>query len=217
MLTNIQRYNAIGFLILKVGIVNGEKGFSMNTDKIVIGLTGMPGSGKSLVVVETAQELGYAVVVMGDVIREETAKRGLELNPKNVGKVMLELRAAGGDNVIAEKCIPKIEKQKETKVIIEGIRSLHEVNVFKTHFVKFALMVVHSSPETRYKRLYSRGRSDDPNCWELFYERDTRELGVGIGNAIALAEFMVINEESKDEAKEKVKETLKRVEDKWTK
>ena len=189
----------------------------MNVDKIVIGLTGMHGSGKSLVVVETARELGYAVVVMGDVIREETAKRGLELNPKNVGKVMLELRAAGGDNVIAEKCISKIEQQKKTKVIVDGIRSLHEAEVFKTHFAKFALMAVHSSPETRYKRLYSRGRSDDPNCWKLFHERDTRELGVGIGNAIALTEFMVINEESKDEAKEKVKETLKRVEDKWTK
>ena len=43
----------------------------MSADKIVIGLAGMPGSGKSLVV-ETAHELGYAIVVMGDVIREET-------------------------------------------------------------------------------------------------------------------------------------------------
>ena len=43
----------------------------MNSDKLVVGLAGMPGSGKSLVV-ETAQQEGYAVVVMGDVIREET-------------------------------------------------------------------------------------------------------------------------------------------------
>ena len=63
----------------------------MNADKLVVGLAGMPGSGKSLVV-ETAQQEGYAVVVMGDVIREETQKRGLKLNPKNMGKVMLELR-----------------------------------------------------------------------------------------------------------------------------
>ena len=64
----------------------------MNADKLVIGLAGMPGSGKS-VVVDTARELGYDIVVMGDVIRQETAKRGLELTPQNVGKVMLELRA----------------------------------------------------------------------------------------------------------------------------
>jgi dephospho-CoA kinase len=176
----------------------------MNADKIVIGLTGMPGSGKSLVVVETAQQEGYAVVVMGDVIREETLKRGLALTPKNVGKVMLELRAEGGDNVIAEKCIPKIKQ-------------IENPNVFKAHFAKFTLMAVHSSPETRFKRLYNRGRSDDPNNWELFHERDMRELGVGIGNAIAMAQFMIINEESTDTVKAKVKETLRRLEEKWTK
>ncbi len=189
----------------------------MNADKIVIGLTGMPGSGKSLVVVDTAQQEGYSVVVMGDVVREETLKRGLELTPKNVGRVMLELRAEGGDYVIAEKCIPKIEPARSAKVIVEGIRSLHEANIFKEHFARFILVAVHSSPETRFKRLYSRGRSDDPKNWVLFHERDMRELGVGIGNAIAMAEYMIINEESVDAAKTKVKETLKGVEEKWTK
>lgn len=189
----------------------------MNTDKIVIGLTGMPGSGKSLVVVETAQELGYGVVVMGDVIREETQKRGLSLNPKNVGNVMLELRAAHGNNVIAEKCIPKIEQKENPNVIVEGIRSLHEADVFKAYFAKFTLMSVHSSPETRFKRLFARGRSDDPNNLELFHERDMRELGVGIGNAIAMAQAVIINEGSKDTAKTKVKETLREVEKRWTK
>lgn len=197
--------------------VESEKVCNMNADKIVIGLTGMPGSGKSLVVVETAQQEGYAVVVMGDVIREETLKRGLALTPKNVGKVMLELRAEGGDNVIAEKCIPKIKQTENPKVIVEGIRSLHEADVFKAHFAKFTLMAVHSSPETRFKRLYNRGRSDDPNNWELFYERDMRELGVGIGNAIAMAQFIIINEGSTDTVKAKVKETLRRLEEKWTK
>jgi len=60
-------------------------------DKLVIGLAGMPGAGKS-VVVSAAKEGGYGIFVMGDVVREETASRGLELNPQNVGKVMLELR-----------------------------------------------------------------------------------------------------------------------------
>ena len=86
----------------------------MNADKLVIGLAGMPGSGKSLVV-EAAKELGYAIVVMGDVIREETSKRGLELTPQNVGKVMLELRMEGGITVVAKKCIPKIETQTRQK------------------------------------------------------------------------------------------------------
>jgi dephospho-CoA kinase len=105
----------------------------LNTDKLVIGLTGMPGAGKSSVV-KSAQKIGYDVVTMGDVIREETAKRGLELNPVNVGKVMLELRAIGGENIVAEKCISKIEVKETANVIIDGIRSYAEVEVFKSTF-----------------------------------------------------------------------------------
>ena len=188
----------------------------MNADKLVVGLAGMPGSGKSLVV-ETARKEGYAVVVMGDVIREETQKRGLNLNLKNIGKVMLELREKGGNSIIAEKCIPKIEQQESGKVIVDGLRSLSEVEAFKTHFSKFSLVAVHASPETRFNRLYRRRRSDDPDGWDLFHERDMRELGVGLGNAIAMAEHLIINENSRDDTKSKVKETLRRIEEKWKK
>ncbi len=186
----------------------------MNTDKLVVGLVGMPGSGKSLVV-EAAQQEGYAVVVMGDVIREETRKRGLALNPKNIGKVMLELRKTGGNSVIAEKCIPKILQQENSKIIVDGLRSLHEADAFKEHFAKFSLMAVHAAPETRFKRLHIRGRSDDPHGWAVFRERDVRELGVGLGDAIAMAEYLIINEKSRDNTKAKVKEALRKVEEKW--
>jgi dephospho-CoA kinase len=188
----------------------------MNTDKLVIGLAGMPGSGKSLVV-ETARELGYAIVVMGDVIRQETLKRGLELTPQNVGKVMLQLREEGGNYVIAQKCIPKIEEQTSKKVLVDGLRSLYEADTFKAHFAKFTLVAVHASPENRFNRLFCRGRSDDPHDWEVFHERDMRELSVGLGNVIAMAEQMIVNDNSVEQVKAKAKETLQRIEKKWMK
>jgi dephospho-CoA kinase len=188
----------------------------MNADKVVVGLAGMPGSGKS-VVVETAVEMGYGVVVMGDVIREETQRRGLELNPQNMGRVMLELRKEGGASVIADRCIPKIEQQVSGKVIVDGVRSLYEAEAFKKHFSSFSLMAVYASPETRFNRLYRRKRSDDPDGWEVFHERDVRELGVGLGDAIAMAEYLVINEFSKgkDNTKAAAKKFLRRIERKW--
>ena len=186
----------------------------MNADKLVIGLAGMPGSGKSLVV-DTARELGYAVVVMGDVVRQETLKRGLELTPQNVGKVMLELRVEAGNYVIAQKCIPKIEEQTSPKVLIDGLRSLHEADIFKEHFAKFSLIAVHASPETRFNRLSNRHRSDDPAEWNVFHERDMRELGVGLGNVIAMAQQIIVNDNSFEHVKAKVKESLERIEEKW--
>lgn len=188
----------------------------VNADKLVIGLAGMPGSGKSLAV-DTAREMGYDVVVMGDVIRQETLKRGLELTPQNVGKVMLELRQEGGNYVIAQKCIPKIEEQTRPKVLVDGLRSLYEAEIFKEHFAKFSLVVVHASPETRFNRLFNRHRSDDPKEWKVFHERDMRELSVGLGNVIAMAEQMIVNDNSFEHVKAKVKESLERIEEKWLK
>lgn len=183
-------------------------------DKLVIGLAGMPGAGKS-VVVKVAKERGYGVIVMGDVVREEARRRGLESNPKNLGKIMLELRQKEGPAVISKRCIPKIKHAIQDNVIIDGIRSLDEVKEFKKHFPKFSLIVVHSSPETRFKRLYRRRRSDDPENWEIFYERDMRELSVGLGGVMAVAEYIIVNEEELEVVKEKIRKILRRVEAKW--
>ena len=188
----------------------------MNANKLVIGLAGMPGSGKSLVV-ETAREIGYDIVVMGDVIRQETLKRGLELTPQNVGKVMLQLRAEGGNYVIAQKCIPKIEEQASSKVLVDGLRSLFEADIFKEHFAKFSLVAVHAAPETRFNRLFRRARSDDPPNWEVFHERDMRELSVGLGNVIAMAEKILVNDNSIERFKAQVKDNLHWIEEKWLK
>jgi dephospho-CoA kinase len=201
---------------MEVNVIEPKRVLVMSSDKIVVGLAGMPGSGKSLVV-ETAQELGYAIVNMGDVIREETSKLGLDLTPQNVGKVMLQLRADGGVAVVAQKCIPKIALQENSKVLIDGLRSLHEVEAFKTHFAKFSIVAVHASPEMRFTRLSNRRRSDDSNGLAIFHERDTRELGVGLGNVIAMAEQMIINDASVEEVKDRIATALRRIEQKWMK
>lgn len=188
----------------------------MSVDKLIVGLSGMPGSGKSIVVT-IAQNLGFGIVVMGDVVREETRKMGLSLNPKNIGEIMLELRKSGGKSIIAKKCIPKINAKTTQKVIIDGIRSLHEVDLFKKYFTDFHLISVHSSPSTRYERLNQRGRSDDSNDHRVLVERDKRELDVGLGKVIAMADYMLINEGNVEHIKRRSYEILQRIEKQWMK
>lgn len=165
----------------------------------VIAIVGMPGAGKGLVS-EPARSRGIPVLNCGDVIREETERRGLALTPENMGSVMLAIRREEGPAVVAERLIPKIASSASSVVVIEGVRSMDEVDMLRRdHSV--SVVAVHASPRTRYQRLISRGRSDDPKTWEEFAERDLRELGVGIGNVIALAEEMLVNEASVDELK----------------
>jgi dephospho-CoA kinase len=179
-------------------------------EKIVVGVAGMPGAGKATVK-DIVQKMSYSVVVMGEEIREEAKRRKLKPTPENIGAVMLKLREEEGPYVIAERCIPKIEKAKGKVVIIDGIRSHHEVEKFKKHFPNFILIAIHTSPETRFKRLFQRKRSDDPKGWKTFMERDLRELSVGLGNAIATADYMIVNDGTKAQLKRKIREVLEEI------
>jgi len=170
----------------------------------------MPGAGKG-VLRRAIQKLDYPFVVMGDEVREEVKRRNLKPTPENMGKTMLSLRETEGPATIAKRCIPKIENQSHKIVFIDGIRSLVEVQEFKNHFPDFMLLAIHASPKTRYKRLFRRKRSDDPTDWDTFMERDLRELGVGMGSVIAVADYMMVNEGSIIQLKQKTLRFLNRV------
>jgi len=184
--------------------------------KAVIGVAGMPGAGKG-VIQRAAQSMGYSIVVMGDEIRMETKRRGLEPTPENIGKIMLQLREEEGLTAVAVRCVLKIENAKSDIVFVDGLRSLDEVNEFKKRFAGLNLIAVHSSPETRFLRLSKRKRSDDPEGWDAFCKRDLRELSVGQGDVIALADYMIVNEGTYEEAKAEVGRILKEVIQRWKK
>ena len=140
-------------------------------------------------------ERGWHRVVMGDVIRKETRRRGLEPDAKNTGEVMRNLRKERGESAVADLCLAEIRSGRADRVVIDGIRSMVEVETFRKN-APVILIAVHASPERRFELLKERGRSDDPASREAFARRDERELAVGIGNAIASADEVISNERS---------------------
>ena len=182
-------------------------------ERLLVGVVGMPGSGKSIVS-DVAREMGFQVVVMGDAVRAEAQRRGLEPTGEAMRNLMLKLRAERGPAVVAELCFPLVDSAGEL-VLIEGIRSLHEVEAFRERYGRLHLIAVHSSPRTRFKRLIARGRPDDPSDWEEFCKRDEVELSVGIGSAIALADHMLVNEGPVEELREEARELLRRLVEEW--
>jgi dephospho-CoA kinase len=175
----------------------------------VLAIVGMPGSGKAIVS-KAASSRGIPVLVCGDVVREETKKRGLAPTPENTGKVMLAIRQEEGPAVVAERLITKIASSAAPLLVVEGVRSMAEVEALRRNHT-VVIVAVHASPKTRYDRLVARGRSDDPKSWEEFAERDARELSVGIGDVIALAQEMLINEASFEDMSAASEAVLSRV------
>ncbi len=170
----------------------------------------MPGSGKTLAV-DVAKNMGIPVVAMGDVVREEVKLRGLEETPENVGEMSMGLREKEGPQAVAKRTLTRIERAETRVVLVEGIRSLKEIELFKEHYPDFTLVAIHSSPKTRFKRLYERERPDDSKDLRAFKERDARELNYGIGSAIALADYLIVNEESEEELIKNMRTILERI------
>lgn len=188
----------------------------MKGKRLIVCLTGMPGAGKSTVAA-FLKEKGFSGLTMGDAVREEAQRQGLEPTDSNLGKLMLKLRQNLGQGAVAHLVLKKLERDGAAgNIVIDGIRSIPEVEVLKRVGL-VRLLAIHASQETRFRHLRDRGRSDAPETGDQFAGRDRRELSVGISEAIALADETLSNNELtlvqlKDRACNIVKEWLKEAE-----
>jgi len=181
----------------------------MSSQRLLILITGMAGSGKTTLS-DMLREKGYTIFTMGDVIRHEVRMRNQPPTPENLGKMAEQIRKTGGDAAVARKCIPLIIGEPNNKAALDGVRSLDELYAFQEAFDTF-LVAVHASPESRYQRLKSRGRSDDPSNRQVFRERDLRELGFGMGNAIALSDYIIFNGDGLDSLERELDKLIRKI------
>jgi dephospho-CoA kinase len=173
----------------------------------------MPGAGKSTVA-NIAQSMSFEMINMGDAVREEARRQKLDPSDANLGKIMLALRKKYGQAAVAELCAEKIKNSKSSYFVIDGIRSTHEIDIFKK-LGNVILVSIQASPSTRLSFLTSRKRKDAPMNDKSFEERDSRELKVGIGEAIALADFVIVNNGiTINELKKKAEDFLNHVKEK---
>jgi dephospho-CoA kinase len=174
----------------------------------VICVTGMPAAGKEEFQ-KVAAEHGYLIVRMGDVVREEAARRGLPITDAAVGGMAHDERQAHGPAVWAERTTPHIRAER---VCIDGLRSPAELAVFRTAFGSgLVVFAIEASPETRWLRVPRRRRADDAKTWEEFLRRDARERGWGLEDVIAAADVRIVNEGTLDEFYESVRKALRKL------
>jgi len=165
-------------------------------EKKIIALVGLPASGKSLAS-RFLQKKGFRIVRLGDVTDEEIKKRGLELNEENENIVRQELRNENGMACYAKLNLERIKEGGN--VIIDGIRSYEELELFRKEFGEtFMLVAVETDPELRYSRLEKR--KIRPLTREECMKRDERELDVlGVRKTVEHADKIIRNEGSLDD------------------
>jgi dephospho-CoA kinase len=175
----------------------------------VIGTVGLPGSGKGEAAA-VAEDADVPVVSMGDVVREECRRRGLDPADHH-GAIAQRLREEDGLDAIAQRTLPPVREALESHdtVLIDGIRSAVEVDRFREAFGDDFLLVSVEAPfDLREQRIADRGRDNLDAGGEPLEARDERELGFGMGEAMDEADVTIENAGTLAAFQERVRDLL---------
>ena len=170
-------------------------------------LTGMPGSGKEEFL-KVAHESGISFLRMGDVVRLRYPDRSADQRNMCIGEYAESERHKHGYDIWAKR---SLEKMNSGILLVDGCRSMEEVNAFRSLTDDVTVIAIHSSPSVRYERLARRKRNDAPSNIHEFNERDEREIRWGLAKTIALADIMIYNGYSLEDFRKSSADVLERM------
>lgn len=173
-------------------------------------LVGLQLSGKSSHGHQLREEEGIPMVETGHAVYHEIKHQGLEVNHVNTTKIIKELLSKDPTAFAQTILEYEYENYKNSSILLfNGIKSPEEIEYTRKRFGVENVKVLgfHASQQTRFSRVKNPDRfkvsgrylektqeDQDLAKWNNFIDRDIREIGLGIGNAIAFANNIIITE-----------------------
>lgn len=186
----------------------------MKDKKLIIGITGAFGSGKS-----TAANFfklkGFEKVILSSFLEEEAKKRGFKkITRKILQDIGNEWRRIYRSSILAKKSLELIDKKRIKKVVIDGIRNIGEIDEFRKQ-KKFILVSIIADRKVRFNRLKKLKRREKLT-WDIFEKLDRRDLGLGqkktglqVAVCQALADVFINNNNGVNEFTSRLEKFLK--------
>ena len=182
---------------------------------MIIGLVGTPGAGKETTA-KFLMELNPKLIKLtfSDAMNEELKKRDLEINRENQQNIANEHRNKFGSGIWAERLL-EMSKDKE-HVIIDGIRSLGEIDVLKKN-PNFYALGIDADIKKRWKRCATLRQSPKDNLsLKDFIKLDERDRGkaedsgtLEVDECLALVDYYISNNGTVEELKRSIEDFYK--------
>ncbi len=159
-------------------------------------VTGMPGAGKDEFI-KVANAIGIKDVHMGNSVRKFAQLSNISSTDGSIGDFATGERSKFGMDIWARRTAESISDPENT--VVDGLRNYEELIYFQEHYNDLKVVAVFANRAQRLERILRRGREDDVRNRVELIKRDERELSWGIGNVIALADFMIVNDSTLEE------------------
>lgn len=180
---------------------------------MLIAIVGMPGAGKTEAASFFRDKLKFAYLRFGEVVEEGLRRESRQINEQNEREYRERLRQRLGMEAVAVKLEPMIREvqKREKRIVLDGLYSWEEYEYLKERYAELILVCIYATPKTRYQRLGLRPhRSLSEKEARL---RDISELRqLNKGTAIALADFLVVNEGKLEELQVSLKRIYGQIE-----
>ena len=182
---------------------------------MIIGLTGMPGSGSNSVGDFLVEKKGFIWLSYSDILREELRKEGKEITRKAMQDLGNEIRERYGAGELSKRLMNKMEGGRN--YVVGTIRNPAEIEELRKRG-DFAMVHVFADKKLRFNRVVARNRESDPRNWEEFLALESKDGGVGekesglrIGDCIKMCDHTIVNESTLEELRKRVDELLVKV------
>ncbi len=172
--------------------------------KLVIGLVGKNGSGKTTVSKYLQDGYGGKEHRFSQILMDILDRLYLPHERTYLQKLGKSLRAELGPDVIANAFKKDLEKEQSDLLIVDGIRYENEVALLKS-FENSCLIFVTAPLEIRYERCVARGEKGEGKItYEKFLENEEAETEKRIEMIGKGADYAIDNSGALDELFEKV-------------
>ena len=182
------------------------------SNKIIIGIVGEMGSGKSTVARYIKEKYSASSYKFSDILRDILEKLSLPVTRDNLIDLFLVLAPRFGEDVLAGPMKQAVDKDSSSYIVVEGIRRPADISKLQ-ELPHFYLLGIHSDSKTRFARIHARQeRSDDQEkSYQEFLEDHKRSTEIYAPEMVENAEYQITNNQTTKELYREIDSVLESI------
>ena len=189
---------------------------------LLLGIAGKIGSGKTTVAEILENKYNFCKMSCSDVLIDLLLEKyddydftpRLRWSNKNIERDNLikfgrKLKEMYGDGLLVELAIHKLRKKKCKNIVIDGIRTLKEVEMIQKHGGK--IVFIHTDPHVRFQRILLRNHKKDSKICTIedLLEFDRKEeQEYDIAEIEEIADYIIDNNDSIDRLERRIRKVI---------